>query len=382
MKRKSGLLILCTVLAVVFIFLTVSCQSGTPQSTTTAPSTTQPSAPKTSTPAAPAATTAAPSKPASPPAATPIKWKAQSGLVATSYGYLYQFTPFANYVNSKSNGRLTIELFAPGAIVDAYEQFGATQKGAIDIGQGMGSYNIKWVSEGDIEQGLPGTFTNLEDVSDFWFKYKDGAFYKLLDEAYREKGAHILKANGPYNNALISRQPITTIDAIKGKKIRASGTYLDLVNNLGAAPVTLAQTEVFMALQTGTIDGLANPDYTIGTLKLWDAGKGMLTPALGISSVTMYVSAKAYDSLPEDLKAIVEEAALQANIAYSAAIKEKISAILEEAKKNGVQINRMPDADIAKIQKAAQPILDKAAGMTPRSAKLVALIKEYISSKK
>jgi TRAP-type C4-dicarboxylate transport system substrate-binding protein len=304
-------------------------------------------------------------------------------MQATSYQHLYQFKPFCDMINQRSKGRLTVELFAPGAIVDAYEQFAAAQKGAIEVGMGIGGYNIKQVPEGDIEQGLPGTFATTDDFFDFYFNYKGGEFYRILDDAYREKGCHLLQSLGPYNNVVISRQPIRTLDELKGKKIRSSGAYVDLVSSLGGVPVQLAPAEVFMALQTGTVDGSLFPNYTIATMRLWDVAKGLLTPEFGQAAGNIYVSSKAWEALPDDLKEIVESAASEASYTYAAAVRERTNTLLDMAQKQySVQITKLSDADFARLRAAADPILQKAAALSPRAAKLVALIKEYIVQKK
>ena len=43
-------------------------------------------------------------------------------MPANSWSYEYQFSKFAELVNERSGGRLVIEVFPPGTIVDAYEQ--------------------------------------------------------------------------------------------------------------------------------------------------------------------------------------------------------------------------------------------------------------------
>jgi TRAP-type C4-dicarboxylate transport system substrate-binding protein len=318
------------------------------------------------------------------PAATgPIKWKAQSGLAPSSYQYIYQFKVFADVVKQDSNGRLTIDLLAPGALVDAYEQFTALQKGVIEMSMGVGGYNIKLVPEGDIEQGLPGTFANENDFYDCFMNYKDGQFYRVLAEAYKEKGAYLLKSPGPSPTVLISRQPIRTVDAMAGKKIRASGAYVDLVTNLKAAPVQLAPAEVFMALQTGTIDGVMFPTYTIGTMTLWTAAKGITLPSVGQTSGDMLVSQKAWDALPDDLKDIVNRAAVTAADSYMGAVAGQTKLLIDQATKQfNVEVVTLPPAEFDKLRAAAKPIVDKAAAATPRSAQLVSIIREYIANKK
>ncbi len=316
------------------------------------------------------------------PEAGPIRWKAQAGMPAKSWSYDYQFSKFAELVNERSGGRLVIEVFPPGTIVDAYEQFSAVQRKAIEVGMGVGGYNLKQIPEAYIEQGLFGTFLELEDFVDFYIYYNDGAVYRLLDAAYREKGCHLLRSLGPSHLSLISQTPIYTVEQIKGLKIKGSGAQPNLIRNLGAVPVTLAPAEHYLALQTGTIDGLIVPSYTIGTTHLWDVGKGLLRPTLGQVAGNIYVNLEAYDSLSDDLKKIVEDAAEEAMMYYVETISRNLEEMLETAEKeHGVTIVTLPDEEYAKILKAAAPILDLAAERSPGSAEIIKLMKEYLLEK-
>ena len=303
-------------------------------------------------------------------------------MPANSWSYEYQFSKFAELVNDRSGGRLVIEVFPPGTIVDAYEQFGAVQRKAIEVGMCVGGYNLKQIPEAYIEQELFGTFSELEDFVDFYIYYKEGAVYQLLDAAYREKGCHLLRSLGPSHLALISQTPVYTVEQIKGLKIKGSGAEPNLIKNLGAVPVTLAPAEHYMALQTGTVDGLIVPSYTIGTTHLWDVGKGLLRPTLGQVAGNIYVNLEAFDSLSDDLKKIVEDAAEEAMMYYVETITRNLERMLEIAEKeHGVTIVTLPDEEYAKILKAAAPILDLAAGRSSRSAQIIKLMKEYLLEK-
>lgn len=313
---------------------------------------------------------------------TTIRWRAQAGVPASSWAYQDQFMTFAELVNERSQGRLQIEIFPPGTIVDAYEQFNAVQKKAIEMGMGVGGYNVKQVPEAYIEQGLFGVFSTLEDFIDFYIYYQDGAAYELIDSGYREKGTHLLKSLGPSPLVLISRKPINTIQELKGLKIRGSGAAPDLITNLGAVPVTLAPAELYMALQTGTVDGVIMPNYTIGTLNFWDVAKGLMGPPFGQVAGDMYVNLEVYNSLPDDLKGIVEEAAEEAMLYYIETISTKMDEILELAEReHGVTMVTLPDPEYAKILEAAAPILDQTAARSPGSEKIIQLMKQYLAEK-
>ena len=316
------------------------------------------------------------------PADTTIRWRAQAGVPASSWLYQAHFTKFAELVKERSQGRLEIQIFPPGTIVDAYEQFNAVQKKAIDMGMGVGGYNVKQVPEAYIEQGLFGVFSTLEDFIDFYIYYKDGAAYELIDAAYREKGCHLLKSQGPSPLVFISREPLNTVQELKGLKIRGSGAAPDLITNLGAVPVTLAPAELYMALQTGTVDGVIMPNYTIGTLNLWDVAKGLMGPPFGQVAGDMYVNLEVYNGLSDDLKEIVEEAAEDAMHHYLETLSTKMDEILELAEReHGVTMITLADEEYAKILEAAAPILDQTAARSPGSAKIIQLMREYLAEK-
>ncbi|MEE8349158.1 MAG: TRAP transporter substrate-binding protein DctP [Acidobacteriota bacterium] len=311
-----------------------------------------------------------------------IRWRAQSGISSSSWQYTDQFAKFADLVKERSGGRLEIQIFPPGTIVDAYEQFSAVEKHAIEMGMGVGGYNLKQVPEAYIEQGLFGTFSNLDDFVDFYIYYRDGAVYQILDAAYRERGVHLLKSLGPSPLVLISREPINRLQQVRGLKIRGSGAAPDLITNLGAVPVTLAPAEVYIALQTGTVDGVIMPSYTIGTINLWDVAKGILGPPFGQVAGDMYVNLEAYNALSEDLKQVVDEAAEEAMHHYVEAITQKINEITELAQReHGVTVVNLPDEEYAGILQAAAPLLATAAARSPKSAEIIALMREYLTEK-
>jgi TRAP-type C4-dicarboxylate transport system substrate-binding protein len=90
----------------------------------------------------------------------------------------------------------------------------------------------------------------------------------------------------------------------------------------------------------------------------------------------------AYDSLSDDLKKVVEDAAEEAMIDYVETITRNLEEMLETAQKeHGVTIVTLPDQEYAKILKAAAPILDLAAGRSLRSAEIINLMKEYLLEK-
>jgi len=124
------------------------------------------------------------------------------------------------------------------------------------------------------------------------------------------------------------------------------------------------------------------PNYTIGTINLWDVAKGLMGPPFGQVAGDIYVNLEAYNSLPDDLKKIVEEAAEDAMLNYVETISGKMDEILEIAEReHGVTVVTLPDEEYAKILEAAAPILDQTAARSPGSKEIIQLMREYLAEK-
>ncbi len=105
-------------------------------------------------------------------------------------------------------------------------------------------------------------------------------------------------------------------------------------------------------------------------------------PPFGQVAGDMYVNLEVYNSLSDDLKVIVEDAAEEAMHYYLENISAKMDELLEIAEReHGVTIVNLPDEEYAKILEAAAPILDQTAARSPRSKEIIRLMREYLAEK-
>ena len=106
-------------------------------------------------------------------------------------------------------------------------------------------------------------------------------------------------------------KPITSVDQLKGMKIRCSGTSTAAVKLTGADPIAMPMADVFEAAQKGTIDALLSPAETLEGWKhneLFDYSTFM--PELYASDFFWVAMNQAkWDALPDDLKAAFESVA-------------------------------------------------------------------------
>ena len=101
----------------------------------------------------------------------------------------------------------------------------------------------------------------------------------------------------------------TAADA-KGLKIRVpeAPLFLDMIRALNAAPTPMTLSEVYLALQTGVVDGQENPLPTINNNKFYEVQKYLnLTSHIIVPQLVM-VNAKYWATLSDADKAAVIEA--------------------------------------------------------------------------
>ncbi len=156
---------------------------------------------------------------------------------------------------------------------------------------------------------LPGVTTDIETAR------KTVEAYRPALEEYLARDFDVkLLSVVPYPaQVLFSRVPITGLDALKGKKIRASGwTTSEFVTALGATGVTLSFSEVPQSLQRGVVDCAIT-----GSLSGYSAGWGEVSkyiyplPVGGWDYVVGVMSMKTWNNLSKEqqqkLQSLIKE---------------------------------------------------------------------------
>lgn len=110
---------------------------------------------------------------------------------------------------------------------------------------------------------------------------------------------------------LRSDKKITTPDDLKGTKLRMPGSkaWQFLGTALGANPTPMAFTEVYMALQSGTVDGQDNPLPTDKAAKFYEVTKQIVLTGHLVDGVFLSMAGKTWAKLSDDQKEVVTNAA-------------------------------------------------------------------------
>ncbi|KSV87171.1 TRAP transporter substrate-binding protein [Sinorhizobium sp. GL28] len=264
---------------------------------------------------------------------------------------------FAELVKDKSGGKIEVKLFPGGTLGGDVQTVSALQGGVIEmtvLNAGILANNVKQFGAVD----LPFLFDSGAEAD----KVMDGAFgdslLKLLPDtglvglAYWELG---------FRNLTNNRHPVTKLEDIKGLKIRTiqSPIPIELFNTLGANAVPLPYTELYTALETGTVDGQENPAANILNAKFYEVQKYMTLTRHQYNPQIVLVSKKFWDGLNDEEKAILESAATEARDYQRKVSREADAAALEEIRKTGMEVSEFSPEETQKLRDAVKPVIEK-----------------------
>ena len=313
-----------------------------------------------------------------------FRWKMQCNLPSNSSAYQNVYKAFVDRVAEKSEGRLVIKDLPVNTIVPATEELEALEKGLFEVAGDVSLYHMGKYPEAPIISGLPACFTETDEFYDFAHRWRDGIYHKTLSKIFEELGVHLLCFGCTGEYGIMTRFPVSTLEDLKGKKMRTLGSLNPLFKALGATPVTLVQAELYTALQRKTVDGLVYVYYGLEDYKYKEVVDYVVFPPVYmIHGGHLTVNMKAWNKLPDDLKKIVEESCRWAWIEnHDKKYKATVAEALKEAKKVGVKMVTLSEEDVAKMRTVARDIVWKQlAGKSPRCGDLVEMFESYLKEK-
>jgi TRAP-type C4-dicarboxylate transport system substrate-binding protein len=264
--------------------------------------------------------------------------------------------PWADEVAKRSNGSLTIKVYP------------SLQLG----GTAPGMYNQVLSGVADIAFVTPGytpTVFPRIGIAELPYLSKDAEhatriMHALYDKYIADdfKNVKMIAYWAVDSHAIQSVKPITSLEDLKGKKIRSpSSVQSDVVKALGAVPVNMPITNVYTSLERGVIDAFfAGPSASF-SFKLNEVVKAITTGGPGGNlPLIIVMNKKSYEALsPEHKKIIDETSGFALGLRGAKAYDAQGAKNLELARKRpDVQLLQFSEAEQAKVHKAAEPMIE------------------------
>ena len=219
----------------------------------------------------------------------------------------------ADRIDAASGGRLKIRVYAGGELVPAFEVFDSVSRGSVEMGHGASYYHRGKLDAAQFFTAIPFGLGYME--MNGWLYYGGGLelwreLYEPFDLIPFPCGNTGVQMGGWFN------KEINSIEDLRGLKMRIPGLGGEVLRRAGGTPVTLPGSEIFTSLQTGAIDATewVGP-YNDVAFGLHNDARYYYYPGWQEPGPTLecIVNRDAWDSLPDDLKTIVDIACQSIN---------------------------------------------------------------------
>ncbi|WP_068089023.1 TRAP transporter substrate-binding protein [Polycladidibacter stylochi] len=268
----------------------------------------------------------------------------------------YSTTPlmaYAKEIEEKSNGRIDVTIYWNDQLGKAGAVVNMVREGIVEAIM-TGDGQIAPFAPDVQVLGVPYLFQNRSIAHEVL----DGPAGQMLSDRIAEtSGIRPLPwlENGGYRH-YSSNRLMKTVDDMKGLKIRTVNNrlHMQIVRSLGANPTPIPWADLYTGLQTGVVDGQENSLSTFRIPKLEEVQKYIILDGHVYSILLIGVSEKWLNTLPEDLRAVINEAAKNmrdSNRRISAAQEASDRKYLEE---KGVTVVDVPAEEKVKFRDKTQ----------------------------
>ncbi len=260
---------------------------------------------------------------------------------------------FAAKVKEYSKGNVeakifdSAQLFKDTEIVEALQD-GLVETGLVPVNKWSGMIPVTDVFE------VPFIFKDLSSPK----KFIEAGAGELLDKEFQKKAVKTLFwVDYGYIQFFNNKRPLAKPEDFKGLKMRTfSSGDADTLKQLGAAPTVMSSSEMYMALQRGTVDGATTGMPAAVSRKIQEVQKFMTKANYTTAQFVMQASLKWWEKLPQDQRDVILKAGKDTEEWIRGVIAQSEDEAEKAILKAGVQIHTLTPAEHELFVKATEPV--------------------------
>ncbi|MGP5361043.1 TRAP transporter substrate-binding protein [Psychrobacter celer] len=213
------------------------------------------------------------------------------------------FEPWAEKIEEDSNGRLKVEIYPSATLSKPGATYDAAAKGTVDIGMQVQGYTAGRFPLTQVVE-LPGISNTAQQQTCILYElYNNNA----ISDEYED--THLLSLMGSGQGALhTADKPIRIPEDMRGMRIRQPSVVAShVIDAIGTAPVGMPASDTYTSLQRGVIDGLAFTWQPIQAFHLDELLSHHTNIPFYNSTFVITMNKDKYNSLPDDLKKVIDD---------------------------------------------------------------------------
>lgn len=279
------------------------------------------------------------------------KESGNAGSSTTSLSFAYELPndhpwgigaeEFKKIVEEETNGEITVEIHGAGSLAGSGREIQESVKvGTIDIG--ISSTPMAQMNPFVDIFSLPYIFNDRESA----WEILDGKIGEQVGEKLEEDNLkHLAYWEDGFRQVTNSKQQIKSPEDFDGLRIRVpeSELRIETFNALGASPLPMSWSEVFTALQQGTIDGQENPLSVVDSSSFYDVQEFLTITNHVYSPATLFINIDKWNSLSEEHQEIILKASYAGRDINRELNKDQDETLIKELEEKGMDIHIIED---------------------------------------
>jgi TRAP-type C4-dicarboxylate transport system substrate-binding protein len=244
--------------------------------------------------------------------------------------------PMLEELSEQSKGRISYALLDSAVLGSGPDHYDIVAKGISD----MGYATLTW---------LPGRFP-LTDVLSLPADIRSKETATDIGNAMLERilspeflGIKVLDLNGCIASCLWTRRPVHTRADLAGLRIRSpGGMQTRCIESLGAQAVFMPMSQVYSALENGSIDGVVTCPSMYLSFGLYRAASYGTLATFGCVDEGLFMNLDSWNGTPDDLKAIITRVCSNPYRATGAMSEQSYARMMREIEDRGVELYDLP----------------------------------------
>ncbi|MCV2871970.1 TRAP transporter substrate-binding protein DctP [Defluviimonas sp. WL0050] len=296
------------------------------------------------------------------------------------------FKDWCATIAEKTGGELAFQPFGANDVVGDFQLYDAVKNGVLDAVNPFTIYAQGIIPAATFLTSYPLALRNPHEFDVFF--YGLGGL-EIARELYAAQGMYYVGPvhHGP--NIIHSKVPINSIDDFRGRKMRLPGGMVaEVFTEIGAETTVLPGSEIFPALEKGTIDvaDYVGPavNYALGFSQVTNyismGPPGFMSVYQPVDLMDITVSQTAWDALSPQMRQFVEMETHVYSDMHHAAIQKADQEAWGKFAAEGTEVTRLSQDDVELLTEVAVPIWFNYANRDKDAARVFKIQLDYMMS--
>jgi len=256
-------------------------------------------------------------------------------------------------VEKRTNGKVQVNTFPGGTLLDAKAMVDGVIAGTADIGNFSMAYQpgrFIVTNATALPLGIPSAKVGSLVLYDLWEKYQPAEFAEVKVLA--------MFTTAPTN--IMSKVPVRTLDDIKGLDLRGSGGAAQILTAWGANAVDMPMPATVEALQKGVVKGLYSSLEAMKDFKFAETCKYVTMTDTVIYPFAVVMNKAKWEALPDDVKKVFDDLRVEQSAWTGDYMDNHVKTSMEwSVKEQGVEVITLSPEEKAKWDGKLEPLTAK-----------------------